>query len=133
MHTIPSVRNSGAYATGVINAEVPTTKRILKILLPTILPTAISALPLIAAVTLVTSSGREVPKATMVRPINRSLMPKISASAVAASTATSEPSTIMTPPSTINANIFQTGIGFSSGISSGRPPPFFAMTSRYPR
>ena len=111
--------------TGVIRADVPTTKSILKILLPTILPTAISALPLTAAVAEVTSlglgltdnvvaftdglilwalmicyllyllrmakhggpltaavaevtsSGSDVPKATIVRPIRRSLMPKM--------------------------------------------------------
>ena len=51
-------------------------KRILKILLPTILPIAIPALPRFAAVTEVTSSGSDVPKATIVKPINRSLIPK---------------------------------------------------------
>ena len=53
----------------------PTTNRILKILLPTILPIAISALPLRAAVTEVNSSGKLVPSATIVRPIIRSLRP----------------------------------------------------------
>ena len=44
----------------------------LKILLPTTLPIAISALPCSEESTLITSSGAEVPKATMVNPITRS-------------------------------------------------------------
>ena len=56
--------------TGVINALDPTTNRILKIFDPMMFPIAISALPFLAAVTEVTSSGNEVPKATIVRPIN---------------------------------------------------------------
>ena len=42
---------------------------------PTTLPTAMSVLPLNAATTLVTSSGRHVPSAMTVRPMMRSLMP----------------------------------------------------------
>ena len=61
-------------------------KRILKILLPTIFPTAISALPFPAAVTKVISFGREVPKATMASPMSRSLRPKICAITAAEST-----------------------------------------------
>ena len=71
---------------GRIRAEVPNTNSRLKIQLPTTLPTARSALPRSAAVTEVTSSGREVPSATMVRPMTRSLMLKILARATAAST-----------------------------------------------
>ena len=63
-----SIRKLLSKTTGVINAVVPTTNRILKILLPTIFPIAISAFPLIAAETDVKSSGREVPSATMVKP-----------------------------------------------------------------
>ncbi|VWM24599.1 Uncharacterised protein [Collinsella intestinalis] len=43
---------------------------------PTTLPTAISVLPLNAATTEVTSSGRHVPSAMTVMPMTRSLMPK---------------------------------------------------------
>ena len=46
------------------------------LLLPTIFPMAIPVFPLLAAVTDVTSSGRDVPSATIVSPINLSLMPK---------------------------------------------------------
>ena len=60
-----------AKVTGVIRAVVPTIKRMLKMLLPTIFPMAISALCFRAADTLVTSSGRLVPNATMVSPIKR--------------------------------------------------------------
>lgn len=56
--------------TGVITALIPITASILNTLLPTILPIAISALPLIAANTEVNNSGSEVPSATMVRPMN---------------------------------------------------------------
>ena len=43
-----------------ISAVVPITNKMLKILLPTILPMAISTFPFFAAVTDVTSSGRDV-------------------------------------------------------------------------
>ena len=42
-------------------------------------PMAISAFPFLAAVTEVTSSGRDVPNATIVRPIKRSSIPSVSA------------------------------------------------------
>ena len=60
----------GSKGTGVISALEPTTNKILKILDPMMFPIAISALPFLAAVTEVTSSGNEVPKAAIVRPIN---------------------------------------------------------------
>ena len=50
--------------------------KILKILEPITLPTAMSLSPFLAAMTEVTSSGREVPTATMVRPMMASLRPK---------------------------------------------------------
>lgn len=59
---IPSITNLGSYKTGVIKDAVPITNRILKILLPTIFPIAISALPFLAAATDVTSSGSDVPQ-----------------------------------------------------------------------
>ena len=68
---IVSTKNLLSKGTLQIREVVPITKRILKILLPTILPIAIPALPRFAAVTDVTSSGSEVPKATIVKPINR--------------------------------------------------------------
>ncbi len=73
---IESIINLLSKGTLQIRDVVPITKRILKILLHTILPIAIPALPRFAAVTEVTSSGSDVPKATIVKPINRSLIPK---------------------------------------------------------
>ena len=60
---------------GLISADVPSTKRILKILEPTMLPIARSASPFLAADSEVTSSGREVPNATIVSPIRLSDIP----------------------------------------------------------
>lgn len=54
----------------------PNIKKILKILLPTTLPTAISEFFLYAATTLVANSGNEVPTATTVSPRTDWLIPK---------------------------------------------------------
>ena len=54
---------------GATREVQPTINRILKILLPTTFPIAMSELPFIADDMLTVSSGVEVPKATMVRPI----------------------------------------------------------------
>ena len=97
--------------TGVTRAVVPTTNKILKILLPTIFPIAISAFPFNAADTEVTSSGREVPKATIVSPMILSLKPSVLAMALAASTLTSLPQTMRTRPNTAPAIILHKGIG----------------------
>lgn len=51
------------------------TTQMLKILLPTILPTNRSLSPFLAAVIVVTSSGREVPRAMTEREMMRSEMP----------------------------------------------------------
>ncbi len=56
-------------------AVIPMMASMLKILLPTVLPTASPALPSMAEITLITSSGAEVPNATTVRPTIRSDMP----------------------------------------------------------
>ena len=61
---------------GVTVAVVPRMKKILNRLLPTIFPTAISGSFFKAAATDVASSGREVPAATIVKPMKLSLMPK---------------------------------------------------------
>jgi hypothetical protein len=59
----------------------------LKVLLPTTLPTAMSRSPLTAAITEVATSGIEVPAATMVRPITTSLTPSALANTTAAAPA----------------------------------------------
>ena len=76
VETIASNLNAFWNGTGIIIPESPTTKRMLKILLPTIFPTAISEFFFIAAVTEVNNSGKDVPKATIVNPMNLSLKPK---------------------------------------------------------
>ena len=56
-------------AIGANSAVQPTIISVLKMLLPTTLPIAISALPFKAEDTLTVSSGADVPKATIVSPI----------------------------------------------------------------
>ena len=99
-------------------------------LLPTILPMAISALCLYEATTEVTSSGRDVPKATIVRPISLSLIPKNLAIEVAALTVSWLPPTIPAPPRIMNIIIFQTGI-FLMTVSSTASGCFLEMITRY--
>ena len=75
MATKLSMAKFDAKGTGRINAESPMTNNMLNILLPTIFPMAMSAFPFLAAITLVTSSGSDVPNATIVSPIIRLLIP----------------------------------------------------------
>ena len=67
----------GSKGTGVISALEPTTNKILKIFDPMMFPIAISALPFLAAVTEVTSSGNEVPKATKAMAVMVSVKPTV--------------------------------------------------------
>ena len=125
-----SIAKLDANATGIISADVPTTNKMLKMLLPTIFPIAMSAFPLRAATTEVNNSGREVPSATMVSPINLSLIPNILASEVAALTVVSLPQIISTRPMTPIKIIFQIGSSLVS-ISSACISPFFISTNMY--
>jgi len=59
------------------NRDMPITARILKMLDPITLPIAISAFPLFAACILTTTSGSEVPNATIDRAIKSGLIPAI--------------------------------------------------------
>lgn len=61
---------------GSITDDAPKTNRILKMLLPTIFPRAISLSFFKAAVMDVASSGKDVPIAIMVKPTRASLIPK---------------------------------------------------------
>ena len=54
---------------GATKAATPTINSVLKMLLPTTLPTAKSEVPFKADTRLMHNSGMEVPKATMVRPM----------------------------------------------------------------
>ena len=56
---------------GTIAAVQPTIISVLKILLPTTFPIAMSALPFSAETTLTVNSGADVPKATIVNPITK--------------------------------------------------------------
>ena len=87
---------------GKIREEIPKIAKILKILLPTTLPKAISLLPFKAAEILTTNSGNEVPKATMVKPIIKSDTFKRRAITEAPSTNLSAPKIRATNPNTRN-------------------------------
>lgn len=78
-----SINEAEATTTGVIKAETPSTKKILKILEPTTLPIAISTFFFLTATIDVANSGSEVPIETMVSPITRSESPKDNAIEVA--------------------------------------------------
>lgn len=78
----------------------------LNILEPTILPIAISDSPLRAAITLVTSSGKLVPSATIVRPITRSDTPIYCAILMADNTVILLPNINAISPKMINNIIF---------------------------
>ena len=90
---------------GKIVADAPIIRKILKIFEPTTLPTAISLSPFLAAITDVTNSGRDVPHATIVRPISASLRPKNLAISFAPSTDKSPPKTMPASPIPINNKI----------------------------
>jgi len=60
---------------GDITAEIPSTKKTLKIFDPTMFPMAMSTFFFFAATTEVASSGREVPAETIVKAITLSARP----------------------------------------------------------
>ena len=93
----------------------PSTIQILKILLPIMLPTRSSFSPRLAAVIVVTSSGREVPKATTVRAMMRSEIPMILARLEAEVTTSSlPPTTPARPRSTKRKDLPTFHFGFST-------------------
>ena len=79
----------------------PDTKTMLKRFAPIMLPSDRELWPLISDVTAVTNSGKDVPRATIVRPIIASLMPKNLAITVALSTSKRAPTAINTAPTAI--------------------------------
>ena len=102
-----------------MTAVKPRIQNILKILLPTTFPIAISDCFLRAATTEVASSGRLVPTATTVSPIIASLIPMRVASSTAPSTIHFPQMVNPTRPSSIKMMDFQTGrIFISSGVDS---------------
>ena len=129
--TKQSIKKLETKFTGVIKADVPTTNKMLKILLPTIFPIAMSAFPFFAAMTEVNNSGKDVPRATIVSPIKRSLIPNILARLVAASTVTSLPHTTNTKPIPAFSKSFQTEP--ETSISSACISPLLHIKNIYPR
>ena len=95
--------------TGEITAAAPRIRRILKIFEPTTFPTAISSSFFLAATMDVTSSGRLVPKATMVSPIRVSESPAMRAILTAPSTTQSPPNLMATMPPAMNMRQSQIG------------------------
>src|SRR5690606_22197769 len=113
---------------GDTRPETPSTQRILKILLPTTLPTAMSRWPRIVAITDVITSGKEVPAATIVKPITASLTPQAVANSTALCTNQRAPNTSKTKPPTTSTMFFHTGtsaLSNSSTSPSDTSTPFF--------
>ena len=86
---------------GVITADTPRIKNVLKILEPTTFPIAISVFFLKAATTEVASSGKDVPKETTVTEITLSEIPKFLAKSTAESTINFPPKTRRIKPSIV--------------------------------
>lgn len=104
---------------GLMAAEVPKMKKMLKILLPMIFPRAMSTCFFKAAVTEVTSSGSEVPTATIVKPTKVSLIPSARAISILLSTTRVPPNTMPASPPIVkseffNLDMFAESTGFSS-------------------
>src|SRR5690606_31948162 len=91
--SIPDNCSPATSGCGDTSPDTPSTHRILKTLLPTTLPTAISRSPLRVAITEVITSGNDVPAAMMVSPITASLTPNEAAILTALSTNQRDPST----------------------------------------
>ena len=95
------------------------TIQILKILLPTILPTNKSLSPFLAAITVVTSSGKEVPRAMMVSEMMRSEIPTASAMVEAEfTTSWLPPTTPAKPKITKRKDLPILYLGFSTFLAS---------------
>ena len=87
---------------GATSAAVPTMSMVLKMLLPTTLPTARSVVPLSAEMKLMKNSGIDVPIATTVRPMTMGGMFILAASDVAPSVSFPAPQSTIIIPNTIN-------------------------------
>ena len=95
------------------------TIQILKILLPTMLPMRRSDSCFLAAVIVVTSSGREVPRATMESEMMRSEMPKVVAMVLAELTTSWLPATTPARPIiTRRKDLPSLYLGFSTFLAS---------------
>ena len=103
---IVSIMATTLTAIGCIKAAKPKTNNILNILEPITFPIAISVSPFFTAITEVTSSGSDVPIATIVRPTKLALIPNDVAILVAEFTTKSPPNTIPTIPIKQSSNVF---------------------------
>ena len=112
---IQSVRDSPNTLSGEIVADIPRIKRILKIFDPIAFPRARPLSPFRVATIEVTSSGREVPIATMVRPIKFWLTPNDTAIWLALFTTRLPPKITATSPPAIKIRDLYKGMLFSSG------------------
>ena len=99
---IQSIIDSFITVSGESVAEHPKINKILKILEPIALPKAKPLSPFFVATIEVTSSGREVPIATIVSPMKFSLTPKFLAIIQAWSTTCCPPKITKANPKTIN-------------------------------
>ena len=104
-HTITSIIASLATAIGCSVAEDPKINSMLNMLEPTTLPIASPLSPFFAATIDVTSSGREVPIATIVSATSRWLMPKLTAILLALSTTNCPPNITAAKPPMINSTL----------------------------
>lgn len=104
--TRPSRRTApGLTARGKTSAAAPRISIMFARLLPITLPTAMPGTPVNAALRLTSSSGRDVPKPTMVRPITIGETSKRQAGATAPRTTISPPATRSTNPATREKSI----------------------------
>ena len=111
---IPLMVFSTGMAKGEMVMAAPDTSTMLKRFAPMMLPSERALCPLMRAVMAVTSSGREVPRATMVRPMTEDGTPSASAIRVPLFTSRFAPKAISTAPTTSRAISCQTGFSFSS-------------------
>ena len=111
----------------------PSTSPMLKMLLPTMLPTAMSRSPRRTAMIEVASSGSEVPIATTVSPTTRLLTPSPVAMLTAPVTSSCEPSTRSPMPTASRRSESHTGVGLPwVGIGAVPAPSAPTRTSRRP-
>ena len=107
--TLAKSENGISFATVVFettmgqnNAEKPTIIKVLKRLLPTMLPRLMSEAPRMLASRLTMNSGRDVPKATIVKPMTISGIWKRRATETAPSVSLSAPTSTKVAPMTTN-------------------------------
>jgi hypothetical protein len=113
MFTIISIFDKGCKETGLITALIPKMKNTLNIFDPTIFPIAKSTFFFLAAITLVASSGRDVPIDTIVKAITLWESPIADATSTAETTIMRPPATRRTRPARIKNTDLATGLSFT--------------------